>query len=54
MTAVVIPLKLAEPQPRLCIDCDNGALSKFGVYCLAYQEFIEDEKCASECELYDD
>lgn len=50
----VIRLELPEVKPRLCIDCANGALSRWGIYCLLYQEIIEDETLADECELWEE
>ena len=44
----------AELKPKQCIDCANAALSRYGIFCLAYQEIIFDEECAEECEQFEE
>lgn len=46
---VQLPLKR-----RLCSDCEHGALSNQGVFCMEFNELIWDEATvASECELFE-
>lgn len=38
---------------RLCSSCIHGYLGAMGVFCILFDELIEDERVALECEQWD-
>lgn len=51
MSAEVIALPLP---PRICSRCEYGYIGSYGVYCIQYQEMIDFESCAQDCESYEE
>jgi hypothetical protein len=51
--AEIIHLPVAPPKKLTCSDCDNAAMSNYGVYCTAFHEYIGNELVAAECEAFD-
>ena len=47
---IEFPVKI---KPPLCSNCDHAALSSYGVYCMLFNENIDFETVAQECEEFD-
>lgn len=46
----VMALDMRKVHPRICSLCEHGYLGAFGVYCITYNEHINDEAAAaSDC-----
>lgn len=42
-------------KPRVCSLCVNGYLGAYGVYCITYNEHVNDEAAvASDCECWEE
>lgn len=46
----VFPLKMPQ---RLCSNCENAFLGSRGVFCAEFDEHINNERVAEECEAYE-